>query len=81
MRNCELIEGMDYLVPCTMCGGEGEYEQTYTAGCGGGYFQMKGTCDWCAGAGIRTINGGKVSRSHLAQIETRRALTKENSDG
>lgn len=73
IRNCDLIDGMDYLVTCYFCSGNGEYEQTYTAGCGGGYFRMKGICDHCGGAGIRTINGGKVSRSHLAQIDARRA--------
>lgn len=72
-RNCDLIQGMDYLVTCEMCAGNGEYEQTYTAGCGGGYFRMKGRCDYCAGTGIRTINGGMVSRSHIAQIDARRA--------
>lgn len=72
-RNCDLIEGMDYLEACRMCGGNGEYNQTYTAGCGQGYFTMKSTCNHCGGTGIRTINGGKVSRSHLNQIETRRA--------
>ena len=71
-RNCDLIAGMDYLETCTMCAGEGEYLQTYTAGCGGGYFSMKGRCDYCEGTGICTINGGKVSQSHLAQIAARR---------
>jgi len=71
-RNCDHIEGMDYLETCRMCGGDGEYLQTYTAGCGGGYFSMKGRCDYCEATGIRTINGGKVSQSHLAQIEARR---------
>jgi DnaJ-class molecular chaperone len=64
---------MDYLETCGMCGGEGHYDQTYTAGCGGGYFTTKGPCDYCGETGIRTINNTKVSRSHLAQIETRRA--------
>ena len=71
-RNCDLIAGMDYLETCTMCAGEGEYLQTYTAGCGGGYFSMNGRCDYCEATGIRTINGGKVSQSHLAQIAARR---------
>ena len=71
-RNCDLIEGMDYLETCRFCGGNGEYDQMYTAGCGGGYFTMKGPCGHCNGAGIKTINGGPVSQSHLAHIETRR---------
>lgn len=73
LRNCDLIEGMAYLETCRMCGGDGAYNQTYTVGCGGGYFTMKDSCDYCDGTGIRTINKGKVSRSHLAQIETKRA--------
>ena len=78
LRNCDLIDGMDYLTTCYFCGGDGEYDQTYTAGCGGGYFTMKGLCGHCHGAGIKTINGGPVSRSHLAQIETRRRTLLEN---
>lgn len=72
LRNCDLIGGMDYLETCQFCAGEGRYNQTYTAGCGQGYFTMKGPCDYCAETGIRTINGGMVSRSHLMQIDTRR---------
>lgn len=77
-RNADLIEGMDYLKVCYFCSGDGEYEQTYTAGCGGGYYQMKGRCSHCEGTGIKTINGGNVSRSHLMQIETRRRAILEN---
>jgi DnaJ-class molecular chaperone len=79
-RNCDLIEGMDYLETCRMCAGEGAYNQTYTAGCGQGSFTMKGTCDHCGGTGIRTKHGGKVSRSHLNQIDTRRAALRARSD-
>jgi|GEM_PF-3991528 len=79
-RNCDLIDGMDYLETCRMCGGEGRYDQTYTVGCGGGYFTMKGECSYCGETGIRTINGGKVSRSHLAQIECRRAALTKGAD-
>ena len=81
LRNADLITNMDYLTTCDMCGGDGAYNQTYTAGCGGGYFTMKGTCDHCAGAGIRTINGGKVSASHLRQIDTYRRAILEEQDG
>lgn len=72
MRNCDLIGDMDYLETCPFCAGEGRYKQTYTAGCGQGYFTMNGPCDYCAETGIRTINGGIVTRSHLMQIETYR---------
>lgn len=37
---------------CGWCNGEGSYEQTYTAGCGGGYYRSYGGCDWCKGAGL-----------------------------
>ena len=29
---------------CFACSGRGQYNQTYTAGCGGGYFQSMGPC-------------------------------------
>lgn len=76
LRNCDLIEGMDYIKTCTMCGGEGEYPQTYTAGCGGGYFTMNATCHGCDGAGIRKTNNEKVPTSVLLQIEQRRTKRK-----
>lgn len=71
-RNADLIDGMDYVKPCYFCSGEGEYEQTYTVGCGGGYYRMKGGCDHCGGTGIMTINNTRVSKSVLKQIDTRR---------
>lgn len=77
-RNCDLIEGMDYLEKCPSCDGNGRYRQTYTAGCGQGYFTMNGPCDRCQETGIITINGGRVSQSHLAQIATRRAALSPN---
>lgn len=80
LRNCDLIEGMDYLTTCPLCAGKGRYKQTYTAGCGQGYFTMEGPCDYCAETGIITINGGMVSRSHLMQIETRRTAIRAAKD-
>lgn len=41
------------VVICSMCDGAGVYEQTYTAGCGMGYYQADGRCGWCQGLGIR----------------------------
>ncbi|TIU88831.1 MAG: hypothetical protein E5W06_00240 [Mesorhizobium sp.] len=38
---------------CGLCSGEGQYEQMYTAGCGGGYFRSMGGCDYCNGTGLR----------------------------
>jgi len=37
---------------CTVCDGKGEYPQTYTLGCGGGYYTSTGQCDYCAGTGL-----------------------------
>lgn len=44
---------------CPSCEGEGRRDQTYTAGCGGGYFSMKGGCDWCDGTGL--LQGTKAA--------------------
>lgn len=69
----------EYVRPCGCCGGEGEYEQMYTVGCGGGYYRSKGRCDWCTpkdgkhrwkGVGfLYKHNGEPVPDSVLAQIE------------
>lgn len=37
---------------CYFCDGAGAYEQTYTAGCGMGYYRSRGRCDHCAGTGL-----------------------------
>lgn len=80
LRNCDLIEDMDYLKACPWCAGEGDYNQTYTAGCGGGYLTMKGRCDLCDGDGVVLLNRDRVSKSHLAQIETKRRKHLETRD-
>lgn len=72
-RLCDHIEGMDYICKCWSCGGDGEYLQTYTAGCGGGYFSMKGTCGYCNGTGILTKDRKPVPTSVINQIEMRKA--------
>ncbi|RWO20711.1 hypothetical protein [Mesorhizobium sp.] len=52
---------------CGLCHGEGQYEQMYTAGCGGGYFRSMGGCDYCDGTGLR--QGGKPApRSVVEQV-------------
>ena len=66
------IEGMDYVQKCMCCGGNGEYEQIYTVGCGGGTYRASGRCDWCGGRGITLVNSReKVPASVIAQIRTR----------
>ncbi|KRB22716.1 hypothetical protein ASE05_16170 [Mesorhizobium sp. Root172] len=37
---------------CDLCNGEGQRNQMYTAGCGGGYFRSMGGCDYCDGRGL-----------------------------
>jgi DnaJ-class molecular chaperone len=37
---------------CGICKGEGQHGQTYTVGCGGGYFRMRGDCEYCDGQGL-----------------------------
>lgn len=37
---------------CGCCDGRGEYEQMYTAGCGGGYYRSMGPCGWCKEQGF-----------------------------
>lgn len=42
---------------CGVCDGAGKYEQTYTVGCGGGYYRSYGYCDYCNGWGLRMPTG------------------------
>jgi hypothetical protein len=37
---------------CGVCNGEGEYEQTFTHGCGGGYYRAMSGCDHCDDTGL-----------------------------
>jgi hypothetical protein len=44
---------VDFLASlCWSCGGEGRREQTFTAGCGGGYFRSNSGCGYCDGTGL-----------------------------
>jgi hypothetical protein len=43
----------EYVEICALCDGAGIYEQTYSAGCGMGYYRANGECEWCKGLGIR----------------------------
>ena len=70
MKLPELVE------KCPMCGGKGEYKQTYTAGCGGGYYKSVGPCDFCShpslffkGLGYRMKDGSSVPESVINQIQ------------
>lgn len=67
-RLCDHINGMDYVQACGWCEGEGQYKQTYNAGCGQGYFDMMGPCGQCDGLGIRMVDRRPVPSSVIAQI-------------
>lgn len=54
-------------VLCEVCNGHGQYEQTYTAGCGGGYFRMKGACNCCEETGLLQ-NGRPAPISVIHQV-------------
>lgn len=59
---------------CSRCNGAGEYRQTYTIGCGGGYFSMNGRCDSCEGVGVvcfyeRTFPGAPEGTFPLTKTE------------
>ena len=70
----------EYVEQCPVCNGSGEYEQHYTAGCGGGGYQSTGPCDYCKhpkghlwnhmrGLGYRMKSGQPVPQSVINQIE------------
>lgn len=66
----------EYVTPCPLCGGEGQRLQTYTAGCGGGYYKSMGRCDLCEGwRYVFKATAQKVGESVLAQISTANRLT------
>lgn len=65
----------EYVKKCPMCDGAGQYEQTYNAGCGMGYFKSLGPCAMCGdgdpwrGVGyVYKATGKPVGASVLAQI-------------
>lgn len=67
----------EYIEKCSWCDGTGQYEQMYTAGCGGGYFRSIGPCEQCGkgepwkGVGyVYKATNEPVSASVLTQIAT-----------
>lgn len=52
---------------CSICDGHGEREQTYTAGCGGGYFKSMGPCEYCEEHGLLQ-NGKPAPISVVIQV-------------
>lgn len=56
---------------CAICKGHGSYTQLYNAGCGGGYYESIGPCDYCDEVGFRyKLSGDPVGDSIIAQIIT-----------
>lgn len=42
----------EYLRTCPVCAGVGEHTQTFTYGCGAGYYRALGVCEYCRGIGL-----------------------------
>lgn len=64
---------------CPICDGKGEYEQTFRAGCGGGYYRSGGDCAYCQETGMVIITGHPAPVSVVEQVLTagRRAAKAE----
>lgn len=58
----------EYVTLCNWCGGQGRYEQTYTAGCGMGHYRSSGQCGSCNGMGLNYAHGDEVPVSTIRQI-------------
>ena len=52
---------------CPLCEGEGATLQTYTAGCGRGYYKARGPCELCKGASL-VIGGKPAPKSVIQQV-------------
>lgn len=50
---------------CWACDGAGERKQTFTAGCGGGYFSSMSGCDYCDGTGL--LQGDKPAPASVRE--------------
>lgn len=82
----------EYVIPCWACKGEGEYKQTYNAGCGGGYYNSTGPCEHCMQEGRHSWKGcgyvykwddryknAGVPESVMIQIERMNPKVKEDA--
>lgn len=59
----------EYIRICPACDGKGEYNQMYTAGCGGGYYHSTGPCDLCKPQGSGRWKGqGYVYKATLLPV-------------
>jgi len=54
---------------CAVCQGKGQYEQQYTAGCGGGCYRSQGPCNWCRGIGLMQADKGAPGDLVLQVVE------------
>lgn len=53
-----MLQGPDFAATiCSICQGRGKRMQTYTAGCGGGYYRSTGDCEYCGCTGLVQPNG------------------------
>lgn len=61
---------------CRVCKGKGEYEQTYTIGCGYGSYQSVGRCDYCGGTGKKKVEveATPPSPSTASEVDERAAF-------
>jgi DnaJ-class molecular chaperone len=64
----------DLVRVCKVCNGDGQYEQTYNAGCGFGLYRSMGRCDFCRGQGYVYLNGEPIPISVTNQIKVMNGL-------
>lgn len=66
----ELKRGLEQLPDfaaaiCFACDGKGQYRQTFTAGCGRGYYKTMSGCDYCDGTGL--LQGSKPAPASVRE--------------
>jgi hypothetical protein len=63
-----MLMGPDFIGRiCSICEGKGRYRQTYTAGCGGGYYRSVGDCEYCSSLGLMQ-NDKPAAESVVIQV-------------
>lgn len=64
---------------CSVCNGQGKYEQTYIVGCGYGTYRSMGPCDWCNSTGFVYKGGDTVPASVVNQIRIMNQISDESA--